>query len=113
MSRRDGFPAADFFSKLRKGVAAMPPRLSVLCLRVMPGGSLHTAIDKDDDLGSRAVVVGAEQAADTAGDVVLLRPGDRRRVVSVRGHRGKFFCRPLSVRYFFSISSCKSRLTWV
>lgn len=73
----------------------MPPRLSVLCLRVMPGGSLHTAIDKGGDLGSRAVVVGAEQAAaDTAGDVVLLRPGDRRRVVSVRGHRGKFFCRP-------------------
>ena len=56
----------------------------------MPGGSLHAAIDEGDDLGSRAVVVGAEQAAaDTAGDVVLLRPGDCRRVVSVRGHIGE------------------------
>ena len=72
------------------------------------------AVQEGHDLTARAGLVGAEQtAADTAGDVVLLRPGDRRRVVSVRGHRGKFFCRPLSVRYFFSISSCKSRLTWV
>ena len=56
----------------------------------MPGGSLHAAIDKGDDLGSRAVVVGAEQAAaDTAGDVILLRPGDRRRVVSVSCHIGE------------------------
>ena len=32
------------FDLWEKGAAAMPPRLSVLCLRVMPGGSLHTAI---------------------------------------------------------------------
>ena len=53
----------------------------------MPGGSLHTAIEEGDDLGSRAVVVGAEQAAaDAAGDAVLLRPLDCRRIVGVGCH---------------------------
>ena len=65
----------------------MPPRLSVLCLRVMPGGSLHTAIQEGDDLAAGAVVAGAEQtAADTAGDTVLLSPLDRTCVVSVSRH---------------------------
>ena len=51
---------------------------------------LHRAIEERYDLGSRAVVAGTEQAvADTAGDVVLLRPLDRCRIVSVRGHIGE------------------------
>lgn len=48
---------------------------------------LHRAIEERYDLGSRAVVAGTEQAvADTTGNAVLLRPSNRRRVVSVRGH---------------------------
>ena len=62
----------------------MPPRLSVLCLRVKFGGSLHAAIDKGNDLCTGAGIVGAEQAAaDTAGDAVLLRPCNRCCVVCV------------------------------
>ena len=48
---------------------------------------LHRAIEERHDLGSRAVVAGAEQTiADTTGNAVLLRPSNRRRIVGVRGH---------------------------
>ena len=48
---------------------------------------VECAIQERHDLGSRAGVAGAEQtAADTAGNAVLLRPGDRRRIVSVSCH---------------------------
>ena len=47
---------------------------------------LH-AVQERHDLGSRAVVAGAEQTiADTTGNAVLLRPSNRRRIVGVRGH---------------------------
>lgn len=48
---------------------------------------LHAAVEERHDLGSRAVVAGAEQTiADTTGNAVLLRPSNRRRIVGVRGH---------------------------
>ena len=51
---------------------------------------LHRAIEERHDLGSRAIVAGTEQTvADTAGNAVLLRPDDRRRVVSVSCHIGE------------------------
>ena len=52
----------------------------ILCRRSYCGVSIRllaliVTIDKGDDLGSRAVVVGAEQAAaDAAGDAVLGGP---------------------------------------
>lgn len=64
--------------------------LSFLPFLLVHGFLRHRTIQERHDLGSRAVVAGTEQTvADTAGNAVLLRPDDRRRVVSVSCHIGE------------------------
>ena len=65
----------------------MPPRRSVLCLDICVRTLLHRAVQERHDLGSRAVVVGAEQAAaDAAGDAILGGPCHRVGVIGIGRH---------------------------